>query len=293
MITNIGKRVRFAPSPNGYLHLGHAYSALCNWRFAQDHNAEFCLRIEDIDITRSRPEFVDAIFEDLKWLGLSWPEPVLFQSTRFDTYQFALKNLIDRDLVYPAFLSRKDINILIADYEKDGTIWPKDPDGSSHYPGKCRALSSKIRKSRISNGDAHNWRLDMSAVLKLIRQNASWAEYNMEHTPTLIKAMPQAWGDVVLARRDISTSYHLSVVLDDAEQGIDFVIRGKDLYHSTSIHRVLQILLDLPTPNYQHHDLIMADEISKLSKSDGAQSLKSLREKQGLTRENLFELIRL
>lgn len=292
MITDIGKRVRFAPSPNGYLHIGHAYSAFRNWQFAQDHDAEFLLRIEDIDTTRSRLEFVEAIFEDLKWLGLDWPEPVLFQSTCFEAYQSALQSLIERGLVYPAFLSRKEINNLVAAYEKDGANWSKDPDGSPHYPGKCIELSNHERNLRISSGDAHNWRLDMKAVLALIGQDVTWTEFDAELNPTMIKAMPEAWGDVVIARRDIPTSYHLSVVLDDAEQGIDFVIRGKDLYHSTSIHRVLQILLDLPAPNYQHHDLIMADDISKLSKSDGAQSLKDLREKQDLTRDDLFKLIR-
>lgn len=291
MITNIGKRVRFAPSPNGYLHLGHAHSALHNWQFAQDHDAEFLLRIEDIDITRSRPEFVDVIFEDLKWLGLEWPKPVLFQSTRFEVYQSTLQSLIESDLVYPAFLSRKQINDLVAMYEKDGASWPRDPDGSPHYPGKCKELSGQERNSRISNGDAHNWRLDMKAALGLTGQDVTWAEFNTDLNPTVVKAIPEAWGDVVIARRDIPTSYHLSVVLDDAAQGIDFVIRGKDLYYSTSIHRVLQILLDLPTPNYQHHELIMADDVSKLSKSDGAQSLKDLREQQGLTRKDIFEFI--
>lgn len=293
MMRDIGKRVRFAPSPNGYLHLGHAYSAFCNWQFAQDNDAEFVLRIEDIDITRSRPEFIDTIFEDLKWLGLVWSEPVLFQSTRFDAYQLALEGLIERNLVYPAFLSRKEINNFVSEFERDGASWPKDPDGSAHYPNKCKGLSIQERNSRISNGDAYNWRLDMNAVLELIGQDVTWMEFSAELTSTAIKATPEAWGDVVIARRDIPTSYHLSVVLDDAEQGIDFVIRGGDLYHSTSIHRVLQILLDLPVTNYQHHELIMADEISKLSKSDGARSLKDLREKQNLTRKDIFELIRL
>lgn len=292
MITNIGKRVRFAPSPNGYLHIGHAYSAFQNWQFAQDHDAKFLLRIEDIDITRSRAEFVDGIFEDLKWLGFDWPEPVLFQSTRFDTYQSALATLVKRDLMYPAFLSRKEINNLVAVYEIDGASWPKDPDGSPLYPGKCKELSNQERNLRISNGDAHNWRLDMNAVLELIGQGVTWTELNAELNPSMIKAKPEAWGDVVIARRDIPTSYHLSVVLDDAEQDIDFIIRGKDLYNSTTIHRVLQILLDLPAPNYQHHELIMADEISKLSKSDGAQSLKDLREKQRQTPDGIFQLIR-
>lgn len=291
MIRDIGKRVRFAPSPNGYLHLGHAYSALLNWAFAQDHGAEFVLRMEDIDITRSRPEFIDAIFEDLQWLGFKWTEPVLFQSTRFKTYQSALQSLIERGLVYPAFLSRKEINHLVATYEKSGACWPKDPDGSPYYPGKCKELSSQERRSRIANGDAHNWRLDMAAALELIGPDVIWTEFDAKHISTLIKAMPEAWGDVVIARRDIPTSYHLSVVLDDAEQGIDYIIRGKDLYHSTSIHRILQTLLDLSAPSYRHHDLIMADDISKLSKSDGAQSLRDLREKQGLTRENVLKLI--
>lgn len=293
MTTDNKKRVRFAPSPNGYLHLGHAYSALLNWKYAQDFNAEFLLRIEDIDVMRARPEFVEAIFDDLKWLGLDWPEPVLFQSTRFDTYQSALQSLIERDLVYPAFLSRKEINNFVTSYEKNGASWPKDPDGSPHYPGKCKELSSQGRQSRISNGDAHNWRMDMAAVINQIGSDVTWTEFDATHSSKEINATPQVWGDVVLARRDIPTSYHLSVVLDDAEQGVDFVIRGKDLYHSTSIHRVLQVLLDLPEPNYRHHELVMADEIKKLSKSDDAQSLKDLREKRGLMRQNVFELIRL
>lgn len=292
MVTDIGTRVRFAPSPNGYLHLGHAYSALCSWQFAQKHAAEFILRIEDIDILRSRPEFIDAIFKDMHWLGFGWPEPVLFQSTRFDAYQSALQQLIECDLVYPAFLSRKDIARRVADFEKDGAYWPRDPDGSPLYPPGCKELSIQERKTRIANGEGYNWRLDMQAALEAIEQDVTWTEFDNGYRATKIKAMPEVWGDVVLARRDIPTSYHLSVVLDDAVQGIDFVIRGKDLYHATSIHRVLQYLLDLPVPNYQHHDLIMADESSKLSKSDGALSLMELRENRGLTRQDVLALIR-
>lgn len=283
--------VRFAPSPNGLLHVGHARSAVLNWRFAQARNGTFLLRIEDIDITRARPEFETAIFEDLEWLGLDWPEPVRRQSQHFAEYEAALTELRKLGLIYPAFLSRAETTARISEIEATGRVWPRDPDGAPHYPGEDRTLSASECARRIAAGVPHAWRLDMQAVLKELGRPLSWAEYGSGPSGETgkIVADPGAWGDVILARRDVPASYHLAVTLDDARQDISDVVRGEDLYAATSVHRLLQHLLGLPAPRYHHHGLVRDEAGRKLSKSDGSTSIASLRQ-HGASREDILTL---
>ena len=276
-----GPTVRFAPSPNGLLHLGHARSALLNWRFASDHNGRFLLRIEDIDITRARPEFDSAISRDLGWLGLKWPEPARRQSEHFAEYEAALAELRQLDLLYPAFMSRAEAAEKVRQAEASGQTWPRDPDGAPHYPGDDRNLSATERNLRIADGAPHAWRLDMKAALAGLERPLCWDERGKGPAGETgaIAADPQAWGDVVLARRDIPASYHLAVTVDDAIQNISDVIRGQDLFAATSVHRLLQQLLQLPEPVYRHHSLVLDSNGHKLSKSEGATSIASLRQK--------------
>jgi glutamyl-Q tRNA(Asp) synthetase len=273
--------VRFAPSPNGLLHLGHARSALLNWRFAEECNGRFLLRIEDIDTTRARPEFERAIGEDLNWLGITWPQPPRRQSEHFADYRQALEELKKLDLVYPAFMSRAEAANHIREAEAGGGIWPKDPDGAPHYPPQDRNLGETERRRRIERGDPHSWRLDMRKALNGLPATLSWHETGTGPGGETgqITADPGVWGDVILARRDVPSSYHLSVTVDDALQGITTVIRGHDLFAATSVHRLLQTLLGLPAPAYLHHDLVRDRTGRKLSKSDGDVSLASLRQK--------------
>lgn len=276
--------VRFAPSPNGLLHIGHARSALLNWRFARDHAGQFLLRIEDIDITRARREFETAILQDLAWLGLDWIEPVRRQSDHFADYKAALAELRKLGLLYPAFLSRAEAAEKVRLADANGRNWPRDPDGAPHYPGDDRSLPDSQRNRKIADGAPHAWRLDMQAALRQLEAPVSWTELGCGpagETGT-ITADPSAWGDVVLARRDIPASYHLAVTLDDALQAISDVIRGEDLFAATSVHRLLQRLLGLPAPTYRHHGLVLGGDGRKLSKSDGATSIAELRA-QGAT----------
>ncbi|MBR2690181.1 MAG: tRNA glutamyl-Q(34) synthetase GluQRS [Aquamicrobium sp.] len=270
---------RFAPSPNGDLHLGHAYSALLNQQLANGNQARLLLRIEDIDTTRCTPEFEAAIYRDLEWLGLSWQEPVRRQSEHFGEYRAALERLIAEDLVYPAFMSRGDIRAFISDRERRGRDWPRDPDGAPLYPAVDKALSRKERSARIAEGMPFAWRLDVAAALSRVGTDLSWAEFeNTSLSKTgHVQAQPQDWGDIVLARRDIPTSYHLSVVLDDALQGITHVVRGMDLFQATAVQRLLQELLGLPQPVYFHHRLILGPDGRKLSKSLKDTGLATLR----------------
>jgi glutamyl-Q tRNA(Asp) synthetase len=259
---------RFAPSPNGELHLGHAYSALFTERAATKAGGLFLLRIEDIDWTRCRPEFTIRIFEDLAWLGLSWPEPVRFQSRHLDDYARALDHLHGEGLLYPCFCSRKDIA------SSSGAF---DPDGNVLYAGACRNLSASLVEKRIAGGAPFSLRLDMERASRKAPKLFFFDEEQGE-----VEADPRRWGDVVLARKDIRTSYHLSVVVDDAFQGITHVTRGRDLYEATHIHRLLQALLGLPTPRYYHHALITTSLGRKLAKSLSDPSLRMLRN-SGLT----------
>jgi glutamyl-Q tRNA(Asp) synthetase len=274
---------RFAPSPNGYLHLGHALSALLNFDMAQRSGGRFVLRIEDIDAARCRPEYEAAIYEDLCWLGLRWDEPVLRQSDRLGAYEAALGRLDAMGLIYPSFESRAEIARLVADRDRAGP-WPRDPDGVPLYPGCAKNVIAAERRRRRDAGAPYALRLDMTAAIEFAGQRGSgtplrWAEIdagsnNETHT---VVADPAAWGDVILARRDVPTSYHLSVVVDDAHQGVTHVVRGQDLFHATSLHRLLQELLRLPQPVYRHHRLICDAEGRKLSKSTRATGLRELR----------------
>ncbi len=258
---------RFAPSPNGELHLGHAFSALTCYAACRAANGRFLLRIEDIDPTRCRPEYEAAIFADLAWLGLTWEEPVRRQSEHMDAYAVALARLEAMDLIYPAFMSRAEIVAATA-----GPGWPRDTDGAPLYPGTDRDLAPAEAERRIAAGAPHALRLKMDAASARVGP-LSWQEGE-----TRIPAEPAAWGDVVLARKETPTSYHLSVVVDDALQGVTDVVRGRDLYHATSVHVLLQTLLDLPSPTYSHHRLILAADGRKLSKSDRDTSLRALRD---------------
>jgi glutamyl-Q tRNA(Asp) synthetase len=268
---------RFAPSPNGYLHLGHAFSALLNFDLARQTGGRFLLRIEDIDTARCRPEFEAAIYEDLAWLGVSWETPVRRQSRHLSEYRDALEKLSARGLIYPSFESRAEIAKLVARREANAP-WPRDPDGAPLYPGAAKLLSSGERARLLESDTPYALRLDMAAACTPAG-DLSWSERGEgPHGETgAVAARPQAWGDVILARKETPTSYHLSVVIDDALQGVTEVVRGQDLFWSTSVHRLLQALLGLPQPVYRHHRLILDGAGRKLSKSSEATGLRELR----------------
>lgn len=271
---------RFAPSPNGFLHLGHALSALINQDMAERAGGRLLLRIEDIDQTRCRPEFVHEIFRDLAWLGLEWEEPVRHQSNHVEAYQAALSKLEALDLLYPAFLTRGEVKARVAASEAAGRPWPRDPDGAPLYPPDDRNRSPAERTQLLDGGLRHAIRLDMAKALALVGQllesPLTWQEDGDGETGT-IPADPAAWGDVILSRSDAPSSYHLSVVVDDAAQGVTHVVRGLDLFHATAVHRLLQVLLGLPQPHYHHHRLVPGHDGRKLSKSEGATGLATLR----------------
>ena len=333
---------RFAPSPNGYLHLGHALSALINADMAAAAGGRLLLRIEDIDAARCRPEYEAAIYEDLAWLGIKWEKPVRRQSAHHDHYRAALARLDAMGLVYPSFESRAEIAMMVAGREARGP-WPRDPDGAPLYPGAAKSLSQAERQRRMAS-EPYALRLDMVAAIerlssftsplageslpsgpdpRVVRRRVSGGEREggqrqnqNEDTPLpipppppppppqegrqesaarsfdltwsesgaspdgqtgIIRADPAAWGDVVLARKDAPASYHLAVVVDDAAQAVTEVVRGRDLFHATGVHRLLQALLGLPTPRYHHHRLILDAEGKKLSKSTAATALRELR----------------
>jgi glutamyl-Q tRNA(Asp) synthetase len=268
---------RFAPSPNGYLHLGHAYSALLNSDLAQRSGGRFLLRIEDIDVARCKPEFEDAIYEDLTWLGISWQTPVRRQTEHFADYGRAIEKLSALSLVYSSFESRAEIARLVAERDAEGAS-PRDPDGAPLYPGTAKQLSSDERASLLESGAPYALRLDMAAACVQAGE-LGWAEHGEgpKGEAGAMTAWPEAWGDVILARKETPTSYHLSVVLDDALQGVTEIVRGQDLFWSTSVHRLLQRLLGLPEPSYRHHRLICDAGGRKLSKSSDATGLRELR----------------
>jgi len=268
---------RFAPSPNGYLRLGHAYSALLNFDLARQTGGRFLLRIEDIDPTRCKPEFETAIDQDLDWLGIEWEEPVRRQSRHLDDYRDAVEKLSARGLLYPSFESRAEIARLVEQREANGR-WPRDPDGVPLYPGTAKLLSGEPRARLLQSGAPFALRLDMAAACA-IAGDLTWIERGEgpEGETVKVAARPEAWGDVILARRETPTSYHLSVAIDDALQGVTEVVRGRDLFWSTSVHRLLQALLGLPQPAYRHHRLVLDSAGQKLSKSTGSTGLRELR----------------
>ena len=272
---------RFAPSPNGFLHLGHALSALINQAMASDQGGWLLLRIEDIDASRCRPEFEEAIYRDLSWLGISWQEPVRRQAGHLEEYQAALDRLRGTGLVYPAFLTRGEVKAMVSTAEAHGRPWPRDPDGAPLYPPDDRERSADEQRQLLASGIRHAWRLDMGKALATLSEPLTWQEDGDGETGRLV-ADPAQWGDVVLSRSDAPSSYHLSVVIDDAVQEVTHVVRGLDLFHATSVHRLLQQLLGLPVPLYHHHRLVLGPDGRKLSKSDASTGLSVLRE-QGLS----------
>ena len=270
---------RFAPSPNGYLHLGHALSALLNADRARAAGGRLLLRIEDIDAARCRPEYETAIYEDLVWLGLRWETPVYRESEHGDDYRSALARLDALGLVYPSFESRAEIAALVAQREASlQKPWPRDPDGAPLYPGSAQSLAPAERQCRLQAGEPYALRLDMAAALERAGP-LTWTESGAGPAGEtgVIAADPAAWGDVVLARKDAPASYHLAVTVDDAAQRVSDVVRGHDLFHATAVHRLLQALLGLAAPRYHHHRLILDADGRKLSKSTRATGLRELR----------------
>jgi len=283
---------RFAPSPNGRLHLGHARSALLNQQMAAAAGGRLLLRIEDIDIQRCTPEFEQAIHDDLAWLGIDWEKPVRRQSEHFDDYRAALDMLIDAELVYPATMTRGEIRAAMAEAEAAGTHWPRDPDGVPHYPDRDRRRSPRQRHRAAASGRPFAWRLDTQAALARAGNGLSWRETGAgPHGETgIVAADPAAWGDVVIARKDVPASYHLAVVVDDALQGVTKVVRGRDLFFATATQRLLQELLGLTPPVYHHHDLVLGDDGQKLSKNRRDTAIGDLRA-AGMTPADVRRLV--
>lgn len=274
---------RFAPSPNGYLHLGHALSALLNADMAKAAGGRLLLRIEDIDEVRCRPEYETAIYEDLAWLGITWEQPVRRQSEHYDDYRAALAKLDALGLTYRAYESRAETARAAAGY---------DPDGAPLYPGRHSAIINAVeRRRRADAGEPYAVRLDMAAALARVGQLV-WTESGEGPAGETgaVTANPGAWGDVILARKDTPTSYHLAVTVDDAAQGVTDLVRGRDLFHATSVHRLLQALLGLAIPRYDHHRLMLDADGRKLSKSTLATGLRELRA-QGMGAADIRRLV--
>lgn len=279
---------RFAPSPNGLLHVGHALSAIIAHDTARRNGGRFLLRIEDIDLERRRPEFVTAIFEDLNWLGLTWEEPVLVQSEHFSEYLAAADRLIAMGLLYPCFATRKEI-AAAADPEKT------DPDGAPLYPGIWRGASAEAVGERMAAGETPALRLNMDGAIQALKEKRgdkplTFVEAAEDGTQTTVTSEPQRWGDAVIVRKEVPASYHLSVVVDDARQGVTHVTRGQDLLAATDLQRLLQELLDLPEPVYSHHRVIKWADGRKLSKSNQDMGLRALRD-EGATADDIRRVI--
>jgi glutamyl-Q tRNA(Asp) synthetase len=256
---------RFAPSPTGHLHLGHAYSALFAYDAAQRDSGKFLLRIEDIDPIRCKPEFTDAVFEDLSWLGLTWEKPVRRQSQHLADYEVSLNKLREKGVIYPCFCTRREV----ADESLHAPH--QGPDGPI-YSGTCRNLSAEERAAKFTQNGAPNWRLDVAKAM-VMTGALEWQDRGQGR----IQAKPEDFGDVVLARKDVPTSYHLSVTVDDHLQGVTLVTRGEDLFRSTDIHRLLQALLGYETPDYHHHPLLKDDSGKRFAKRDKSVTLQALR----------------
>ncbi|WP_372424211.1 tRNA glutamyl-Q(34) synthetase GluQRS [Salinarimonas chemoclinalis] len=280
---------RFAPSPNGRLHLGHAYSALENARLAADLGGRLVLRIEDIDTTRCREDLVAAMLDDLAWLGMPFEPAPLRQSTRFPAYAAAAARLRARGLLYPCICSRREIADAVAAREAaTGAPVPRDPDGAPLYPRSCRARDPA---AVLAEGRPVAWRLAMDAALVAAPGPHAYARFDDGGAHAPVVADPARWGDAVIVRKEIATSYHLAVVVDDAAQGVTHVVRGTDLEAATDLHVLLQRLLDLPTPLYRHHRLVRDAAGEKLAKSLGSTPLAELRA-AGWTPEDVRAAVR-
>lgn len=275
---------RFAPSPTGLLHLGHAYSALVAFEAARQANGQFILRVEDIDFGRCRPEFEAAIYDDLAWLGLEWETPVRRQSDHFDDYARALEALTEKSLVYRCFKTRKEVADEIA---RAPHLSPDGPEGPQ-YTGA--PLDPAEEQSLLDEGAPFAWRLSMSVAKNYLGGSFDKLSFSEEKDGAVrtVKATPEIFGDAIIARKDNGTSYHLASVHDDALQGVTHVIRGEDLYHAAHLHRLLQALLDLPAPVYRHHRLITDDSGKRLAKRDKAATIRALRQ-SGATPQDIRE----
>lgn len=267
---------RFAPSPNGRLHLGHALSAITGFEMARRAGGRFLVRIEDIDTTRSRPDLIEAIFEDLAWLGLTWETPVLCQSQHFATYRAATARLHEMGLLYPCFASRAQIAAALPPNA------PLDPDGVPLYPLIHKAMPAAEIAQRQARGEPFALRLDMPRAIAVVRQRIgdralAFTAFDSDGTRQAMAADPARWGDAVIVRKEVPASYHLACVVDDARQGVTHVTRGLDLLAATDLHVLLQALLELPMPLYHHHRLLTDADGRKLSKSAGDTSLADLR----------------
>ena len=280
--------LRFAPSPNGLLHLGHACSALLNWQLARRLGGRFLLRIEDIDRGRARERFEQAIYDDLAWLGIEWERPVRRQSEHMADYAAALKRLDEMGVLYPCFAIRREI---VEEAQRRGL--GKNPDGAPLYPGLYRDYPAARARARMEAGEPHALRIDMKKAMAMAKRKApsiSFRQWSPESRKvTSVEVDPSCWGDAVIARKDIGTSYNLAVVVDDAIQKVSHVVRGRDLLPATSLQRLLQILLDLPAPLYYHHELVRDEQGRKLSKSIGSLSLAQMRQ-NGLRPDRLATL---
>lgn len=272
---------RFAPSPTGFLHVGHAYSALFAFEAAKQTGGRFLVRLENIDHQRCRPEFERAILDDLAWLGLEWEQPVRRQSEHMAEYETALAALIDMGVVYPCFCTRKQIRMEV---EEAGRA-PHGPSGELLYPGVCRSLRDDERARRLRHGEPFAWRLDVGRALELTGP-LHWFDFRAGW----VEAQPQLLGDVVVARKDVPTSYHLSVTLDDHLQGVTLVTRGEDLFHATHVHRLLQALLGLDTPRYYHHNLVADSKGQRMAKRNRAVTLRHMRDR-GRMPDDIWRLL--
>lgn len=278
---------RFAPSPTGYLHIGNAYSALFTWRTARDLGGKFLLRIEDIDLDRCRPEYEDAIYRDLEWLGIDWDDTPRRQSDHIEDYKTALARLKATGVLYPCFCTRSEIKLEAS--KRAGATKVAGPLGLI-YPGTCRHLSPSERRTRLAEGKPYALRLDLARAMSLCEQKIggplNWSDFYTGQQ----MCDPSDIGDPVLGRKDAPASYNLAVVVDDGLQDINLITRGVDIYHATHVHRVLQVLLDLPEPNYIHHKLIADNVGERLSKTRGSVSIRHLRE-HGCSRSDVYRMI--
>lgn len=270
---------RFAPSPTGYLHLGHAFSAMTVFDAARDAGGTCLLRVEDIDVTRCKPEYETAIYEDLGWLGCEWPEPVRRQSEHFSEYHSALEKLHAKGLVYRCFKTRKEI---AEDIARAPHHPGEGPEGVI-YPGPSEPMSPDEEAERLNKGEAFAWRLSISACRDHLGETFDRLSFvetgeGPDGETGEVRARPETLGDVILGRKDVGTSYHLACTHDDALQGVTHVIRGVDLYFATHLHRLLQELMSWPVPVYRHHKLMLDETGKRFAKRDQSLTLRALRE---------------